>query len=1107
MAELPTKACWTAEDARVILANEALERNDPVFLATHSPVADFKIAGMKAADIAAPTEQGLLDALSAPSTRHAFCVVEGEPGSGKSHLIRWLAVRWPDEEPLRPLLIQRLDGSLQGTLRQLQRALPEEHQHLFDQIGRPQALTLSGQARTFLTNLALALHPDHFANPLEDAKWCDQFRLAQLIGHEALLDHWSAPQRIVELLCGKEGKRDQEAARFNLEDVAELEQVIRQRIQRLPHPRAVRFVHTIRQEALAIRQLSRQELTAPSAQEELRRRFDYSYKLVDALNERHNSAVQNVLGISADGLKELFLRLRRELRDCRLVLLLEDITAWEGVDRQLIDVLVTNVETRQEQDLCPMVSVVGVTPFYFDDRSLLANYRQRITYHIQLGGSSDRHDYQEVSALRTPKSQIAFAARYLRATRAGVQGLTTWNGGPEPVPNRCDACPHREPCHREFGGDDGVGLFPFTREAITRLYGILRDPQHTATYQTPRGMLQGVLSPTLQHPLALDASEYPGAEIETDLIPEDERRLFEHGQMTEILSARVDDDHTRERMRRLIAYWGQKGSAATRTLSDADGSLVYGGVRQGIYQALGLPWIGDETADGTADTGHVTLPPEPQDPDGPTPADTTTRPSSGGRSGTRDQQGRGRPRTPDGARPLTGTQLLRVKQDIARWSEGQQPERPGELNRLAHEMVDKLSWRDLGISPWIRARLFTQDTVILRDTKPARIQHLVLERESWVKKGIEAYQALRTGTEDLPPQEAEAHRRAYATVHRKLGPAAVAKVRERLPAPANGEPWDIAATAAQVLLARAWLRGNVSPLAESAEQWRTLISDEGPPVSNPDDRVPSWSGLVDATGGMHGTLRSLLRASLTLPDYQPPPDQQSTSTSLALVNKELAEALLSLRHTLRTLAQPDVTQGLGERLSELRRLQEIATKVDTGLRGIPRHETERLVERARSLERLCRRTSIRHHIQRIDGIVETVPEHFPHQLAAQAQEWRTAKRTLEGQGFLENAADYAGADVEAFMDRVSDGDLPSSEDRAEALAWALSAPASVLQACYKSLDIGEKTLSGLLDYVQEYLQGASSADGTATDIHRAGERIQAAADRALQGLEDGQRDA
>jgi hypothetical protein len=1098
MSELPTKACWQADDARVILANEALERNDAVFLATHSPVEDFRVSGSHASDIAAHTEQGLLDALSAPSTHHAFCVVEGEPGSGKSHLIRWLAVRWPEEEPLRPLLIQRLDGSLQGTLRQLQCALPEEHQHLFDQIGRPQDRTLSGRAGLFLKTLAQSLRPNFFVNPPEDAEWCARFGLAELLDDSALVDQWKAPERIIELLSGKKGKRDQELARFNLKDMADLEQLIRP--LRPPTPRAVRFKNELKKEADAIRQLTPEELINPSAQEDLRRRFDYSFKLVDALNERHNSGVQNVLGISSDGLKELFLRLRRELRDRRLVLLLEDITAWEGVDRQLIDVLVTNVETRHEQDLCPMVSVVGVTPAYFQNKSFQANYFQRITHHIQLGNPSTTQVYQEVSALQTPESQIGFAARYLRATRVGVKKLTKWNGGPDPIPNPCESCLHLEPCHREFGSDHGIGLFPFTTEAITTLYGILRDPQHTATYQTPRGMLQGVLSPTLQHPQALDAGEYPGAEIETNLIPEEDRRLFEHGQMAAILEAQVESGRIRERMRRLIAYWGKKGSAATHTLDD--GSLVYAGVRQDIYQAFGLPWLGAETPEGTGTGGEPKPGPGLPRDEKPTSPGIALGSNSEAQTGTQGQGGTRRPHTPDGRRSMTAAQLLRVRQDIARWSDGNKPERPGELNRLAYEILDQLKWGHLGVSPWLRSRLFTEDTVILRDTKPARLQHLVLERAPWVTKGIEAYQALRTGGDGQRPQEVEAHRRAYATMQRKLGTATIAKVQDRLPGLENGEPWDVLGTAAQVLLARAWLRGNVSPLAESWGQWRAVICDEGASVSGPQDRVEVWNTLVDATGGIHPTLRTLLRVSLALPQYQPDPNQQHLDTSLALLTGELVKALQSLRQSFGTLPQPASTQSLGEKLSELKRLTEVAGTVNQRLKLIPRYETERLIERARSIEGRCRRSTIRHHLQRVDGVVEAVAGHFPNQVSGQAQEWRIAKQRLEAQNFLENGAEYAGAVVEEFLDQVSKGDASPSDERAQALAWALDAPASKLRTVYEGLETAEKTISQLLAYVEEYLADTPGGGGALGNIHEAGARIQAGADKAIKGLQE-----
>jgi len=66
------------------------------------------------------------------------------------------------------------------------------------------------------------------------------------------------------------------------------------------------------------------------------------------------------------GLKELFRRLRRKLREegRKLVLLLEDVTSFQGVDNLLIDVLVTDSQTRPDE--CDLISVVGLTPDYFD---------------------------------------------------------------------------------------------------------------------------------------------------------------------------------------------------------------------------------------------------------------------------------------------------------------------------------------------------------------------------------------------------------------------------------------------------------------------------------------------------------------------------------------------------------------------------------------------------------------------------------------------------------------------------------------------------------------------------------------------------------------------
>ena len=131
----PVLACWRAEDARAVFVTEALEGDDAVFLATHTPIEGFDVAGRDAAEFEGRDEQAVLGTLADPTRQHAFCVVQGEPGSGKSHLIRWLSVNWPHASDIK-LLLRRADGSLEGALRQLKDRLPAEFTPLFDNLGQ-----------------------------------------------------------------------------------------------------------------------------------------------------------------------------------------------------------------------------------------------------------------------------------------------------------------------------------------------------------------------------------------------------------------------------------------------------------------------------------------------------------------------------------------------------------------------------------------------------------------------------------------------------------------------------------------------------------------------------------------------------------------------------------------------------------------------------------------------------------------------------------------------------------------------------------------------------------------------------------------------------------
>jgi hypothetical protein len=584
--------CWTASAARAVFRTEALEGEDAIFLATHTPIQDFSIRGSHGNDIRQATEQGLLAALSDPERRHAFCTVLGEPGSGKSHLIRWLYVNWPPGRDL-PILLQRSDGNLEGALQQLKLRLPDRFRPLFDRVGQRQKATVSGRAAVFHNTLAALLRPGHYETPLEDEEWCRRWNPSAVMLSETVLSRWKAPERILRLVSG-EGERNFATARFDLFDITDLVEIVAE--EKLASKAAERLVLELDGEVDEVIGPQREKgLSADGIARDFADELRHSLTFIDALNRRRNDAIQNVLGVSAEGLKTLFLDVRKALApDTRLVLLLEDITSWEGLDDSLIDVLVTNSGTRESSsngaDVCDLVSMIGVTPQYY--HLLAGNYRQRITHEIRLGEGENR--LQDVVTVRDPHDRLRFAARYLAATRAGTEVLEQWRDeirfAPEtPAPNKCGACPVREGCQNTFGEVDGIGLFPFTADAIGGFYEALKEDDAGMTWKTPRGLIQAVLSPTLTFPEALVDKRYPGADIDRSSFTDQSRYLS--GALTRLIEARVELPADRVRLRRLLTFWGVRGGA--ETTSRTDGELLFHGIPQGVFEAFGLPWLGD----------------------------------------------------------------------------------------------------------------------------------------------------------------------------------------------------------------------------------------------------------------------------------------------------------------------------------------------------------------------------------------------------------------------------------------------------------------------------------------------------------------------------------
>ncbi|HEY1353878.1 MAG TPA: hypothetical protein VGF67_30070 [Ktedonobacteraceae bacterium] len=160
--------------------------------------------------------------------------------------------------------------------------------------------------------------------------------------------------------------------------------------------------------------------------------------LAALLNQCIRYAVGHATALTGDDFKRLFADLRRALyRQGRsLALFLEDITVLTGMDRGLLDALVTPHRGEGEQELCRLISVVGITESYYRNQ-VPDNIKERISYQLTLSSE------QSARALGDSHALANLASRYLNALRLPRETLTTWaqpEAEEEELPNACASC-------------------------------------------------------------------------------------------------------------------------------------------------------------------------------------------------------------------------------------------------------------------------------------------------------------------------------------------------------------------------------------------------------------------------------------------------------------------------------------------------------------------------------------------------------------------------------------------------------------------------------------------------------------------------------------------
>lgn len=1076
----PFPACWRAEEARRVLVTEALEGGDAIFLATHTPIRGFDVE-RGGGEIDGDDEQAILDALAYPERKHAFCVIQGEPGSGKSHLIRWLSVNWPVDSDVK-LLLRRADGSLEGALRQLKERLPKEFESLFDNLGQRQNANVQGRANVFALTLTATLEPDHFSTPIGSEEFCRQFAPGNLIRHDAVLRAWNGPGRILALLEGRGGERNSETASFNLFDIEDLAQTCAKVPPTAINHQAQELSRRLQKEGETIRSYQTEGWLADEIAIEAKAHLATSLELMKALNLRRNEAIRNVMGVSAEGLKTLFRNVREALapRGQRLVLLLEDITSWEGLDDSLIDVLIDNAEAQGDGTarICPLISVVGVTPDFYD--KLPGNNRQRITHEIRLGQSHG--GLQDVATMRDPENRLAFVARYLAAVRAGLPALESWREDvrrdPDaPVPNVCPGCSRQETCFSIFGNADGVGLFPFTRHALERFFEALKENDNGQTWRTPRGVMQAVLSVNLTQPESIEQRRFPTPIIEGTAIREDrrsERVLANH--LERFVINRIADEAEQSRMRRMLAFWADPARAGT---TEEDGELVFAGAKRSLFEAFGLDWIGADSASAEPSTAPI----KPEEPSFELPNEdkpaTLPAPAPATAFGNRRPA---RVTTPPIVAPkpkrLTAnrSQLEQYQHDLRHWAKGGAIANASSWNKLLFEILQQTDPRRLGVSKHLFERLVTAEMVKLQGSTTATRNYLMLDAEQWVHDGLEAYLALKLDRA-LTYEDAGFHRRNLAVMMRRLEKVAGAYVDARLPKLDSGERWSPAAGIAQVLVARAWLRGTISAESSVPEHLTAILSDEREVLSDPRARSQPWQDWLSATDKWHERLRTELRGMMSL-------SIGDGAGGAGLIDvSEVAGAIQRMRETGRADGVPANDGGLPDVLGRARELAGVWREKRS---VIDRTEASQLKNRAENLFKLLRERSVADHLARIDAAVTRVAGLMPGAAPDLVAGWKQVYSQM-----TPRLQDGASQRVEELMSVFDDSESGLPPNAARRLGWMARVPAKDLADLLELANQGEKLVGVLRTHVSDCLHEASGMGSMAT-VRGIGARLKAA---------------
>lgn len=484
--------CWDVDRVRRVMGVEATQTPDSIFLATHHPIAMYRQELIEAPSrVSYSEEQFLKDFLAEQD--FAFVPVLGSSGTGKSHLIRWLAANIESTQKRRVLLIPKIGTNLKDIisliLEGMEGASFDEYRQ---RLNRATSTLTEAQAREQLLNqLAAAVGPNGRGDrtQLSDVEIYLVGAVDPLLYDPFFREHWLKDGGIIhQLVIHIFGQRDtvetvEERRHFSLND--------------LP---------------LNVLNLQKSGQSAREFYSLLIGDEDIQRATVDWLNRHLDEAIAQVLSLGREDLQRLMGEVRETLaaQGIELVLLIEDFAKLQGIDREVLEAVLARPQQAGGKHLCAIRTALACTTGYFDSLRL-DTVKQRITFSVNLDigtvGEQSLVNYADIKK---------FVGRYLNAVRLEDKIIQNWadyrnreDSDRESLASACNECEHKVACHAGFAEADGFGLYPFTPEALEQMLSRVNPGNFN-----PRILIKDVLKWTLENSVAdIDGGEFPAISV------------------------------------------------------------------------------------------------------------------------------------------------------------------------------------------------------------------------------------------------------------------------------------------------------------------------------------------------------------------------------------------------------------------------------------------------------------------------------------------------------------------------------------------------------------------------------------------------------------------